>query len=311
MYKKCVDSIQCQTYQKIEIILVDDGSADETLSVARELAQNDKRIRVIHQSNQGVSVARNRLISESLGEYVVFVDPDDYVSADYVEFLYHLIARNNFQSKLSMCSLMVEYYGKNKSYDAGDGSIATWRAEDCLASMCYGELVDTCTVAKLYHRSLFDDISFPVGKKFEDMGTTYRLLDAAGTIECGFIAKYFYILRPNSITTSTYCPDKLDLLEMTDEMAAFVNDKYPNLKQATLRRQVYARFSTLNQTLNERSQAIRSVRLNLITFIKDHANQLKLDARVPKRDRLAMMLLNCGYIPYKYGWLTYLKIVKN
>lgn len=309
--EKCVNSIIKQTYSNLEIILLDDGSTDNTLALANQFANQDQRIRVVHQANAGLAAGRNRLVQEATGEYLTFIDSDDYVTTDYVEFLYQLLARNNFQSPMAICSLMVDYFGKDKSDDMGDGSFHTWTAEQCLQSMCYGGLVDTCAYAKLYHCDLFAGIEYPNGKMFEDIGTTYKLFDKAKTIECGFLAKYHYVLRKNSIVTGKYSVAKLDLLPMTDQMATFVNEKYPNLKKATLRRQVYARFSTLNQTLNAPQQEVKGPQDQMISFIRKNQQLILLDDQAPRRDKLGIKLLKLGYLPYKYGWKLYLRMKKG
>ncbi|MCT0164186.1 hypothetical protein EFM11_01200 [Lactobacillus helveticus] len=127
----------------------------------------------------------------------------------------------------------------------------------------------------------------------------------------GFKPKYFYNIRSNSITTRKFTPEKLDLLKMTDKMADDVVRKYPDLKRAVLRRRIYARFSTLNQTLTSKNTVeIKKIRNELIKFIQKNHKELFLDKNVPKRDKAAYLSLCMGFNFYKCSWNLYSKIVK-
>lgn len=305
---RCLKSISTQTYTNIEIILVNDGSTDHSLRIAQKWAANDNRIILIDQSNKGLSEARNTGIKNSSGEYLTFIDSDDYITPDYIEYLYGLLKRDNFRSKLSICSLMNVFPETEHQENMGNGKELILTGRQCIQKMCYHDLVDTCAYAKLGKRDLYTDNFFPKGKLFEDIGSTYKLFEQCDRVACGFVPKYYYVIRKGSIVTGSFNKRKLELLEMTDKMANDVNSKYPELKHATLRRQVYARFSTLNQTLGERS--LRSTQRDLINFINLHKSEVLNDPLSPKRDRIAYKLLSLGLPLYKFAWGSYLKIKK-
>ena len=304
--ERCLDSVLAQTYQNLEIILVDDGSTDSSTQVVDRYAHKDSRVVVIHQTNGGLSNARNHGINVANGEYLTFIDSDDYVATDYVEYLYQLLAKNNFQSKLALCSLKTIFTQTGGFIDAGNGSEQTLSGEKAIEMMCYHDLVDTCAYAKLAKKELYDKVRFPEGKLFEDIATTYKLFDQCETVECGFVAKYFYMIRGNSIVTSEFKPSKLDLLAMTDEMASYVNQKYPSLKAATLRRQVYARFSTLNQMLTVTDY--KAERDEILNFLRRNRKAIMSNPRAPKRDKLGYLMLTFGFNFYKLAWSCYLKV---
>lgn len=178
-------------------------------------------------------------------------------------------------------------------------------AKEAIASLCYHEEVDTCSYAKLFHKSLLKDFSFPKGKLFEDIGTTYLLFERAGQVAYGFEPKYNYMIRQDSIVTSGFSERKYDLLDMTDFMAQQVLVWYPDLEPAVLRRQVYARFSTLNQMIGV--EGVDTKRQELIAYINQHRAVLLRDPRVPRRDRLALRLLQISYPFYCQLWGLYLK----
>lgn len=304
---RCLHSIYEQTYNNIEVILVDDGSTDSSLQLLREYTKKDSRFKVIHQKNMGLSAARNTGIRYSKGEYLTFIDSDDYVTHDYIEYMYGLLERDNFSSRLALCSLIKTFpNGKNKNM--GNDREVVISGKKCIEMMCYHNLVDTCAYAKLGKRELYDDHFFPVGKLFEDIGSTYKLFEQCETVACGFKAKYFYCIKEGSIVTSKFKPSKLDLLEMTDQMAKSVTSTYSDLYAATGRRQVYARFSTLNQTLGEPST--KTIQRKLKEYIVTHKSAILNNSKAPRRDKIAYGILSLGLPIYKSMWKAYLKITK-
>lgn len=308
---KCLDSVVNQIYTNLEIILVNDGSTDNSLEIAKKYAKKDNRIKILSETNHGLSTARNIGLRHATGDYITFIDSDDYVSNDYISYLYYLLKKSNFSSPMSICSLMDVYANSGKEINTGNNKEYTLTGKECIRKMCYHDLVDTCAYAKLGSKELYSDFIFPEGKLFEDIGSTYQLFEKASKVECGFKPKYFYNIRSNSITTQKFTSKKLDLLEMTDKMANEVTIKYPDLKQAVLRRQIYARFSTLNQTLkNSNSVQIKQIRKELISYIKKNKTEIFVDKKVPKRDKLAFLCLVPGFKFYKYVWIIYKKLQK-
>lgn len=294
---KCMKSIFAQTYKNLEIIMVDDGSTDGCGKLCDTYIAKDKRVRVFHKSNGGLSDARNYGIEHANGEYITCIDSDDYVDDDYVEYLYKLIMKYN--TKMSICQHRVLFT---------DGSIdekGTFGAEllsnkICIERMLYHDVIDTSAWAKLYHKELFKTVKYPCGKLFEDIATTYQLMIQCENLAVGYESKYNYIIRDDSIVNSQFSMKKLDLLEMTDNMGKEILKVYPDLEDAVLRRRVYARFSTLNQMLyakgtdNERNEIIR--------FIKQNGKRVMKLEHAPKRDKYAIALLSVSYPLYRMVW---------
>lgn len=303
---RCLDSIIHQNYKNLEIILIDDGSTDSSGTIIDEYGKRDSRIRIVHQENWGLSHARNVGLNIMRGDYVTFIDSDDFVTLDYVSYLFSLIKDTHFQVKLSLCSLMNHYSKTGKDINCGNGLKKVFSGKECIEMMCYHNLVDTCAYAKLAKRELYDTVRFPSGKLFEDIATTYQLFLQCDKVSCGFEPKYYYNIRSNSIVTSEFSKNKLQLLEMTDKMADEVKKIYPELSGATLRRQVYARFSTLNQTLS--TPNAHGIQKQLIEYIQEHKKTVLNDPKTPKRDHAAYTLLSVGLPFYKFGWCLYEKL---
>lgn len=303
--ERCLKAVAEQDYQNLEVLMIDDGSTDSSAKIANRFVEADSRFRLIHQENGGLSNARNHGLDLASGEYVTFIDSDDYVTSDYVSFMYNLLKETDFQAPMALCSLMDVFTDTGRKKDCGDGSRQVLTGKQCIEKMCYHDLVDTCAYAKLCRREMYDKVRFPEGKLFEDIGSTYQLFLQADQVACGFSPKYYYMVRSNSIVTGSFTPAKMDLLEMTDQMAAVVTKVYPDLRAATLRRQVYARFSTLNQTLD--AEGVEKEQAQLLAYLRKHKKEVLSDPKTPRRDRLAFGMLSLGFPFYKFAWKTYVK----
>ncbi len=300
---RCVDSIRKQTYSHLEILLVDDGSTDSSGALCDTLAAEDERIRVIHQENGGVSKARNTGIANAKGKYLAFMDSDDYAELDIISYLYGLVQK--FHCPMALCGYTVVTHGKE--FKRGDGSEFTLSAHDAIESTLYHrDPINISPCGKLFERRLFQGVKYPEGKLFEDVGTLYKLYMASETIACGLQSKYYYFIRENSITTGSFSPAKLDMLEMTDQMGRDVCKAYPDLEKGVLRRRVYARFSTLNKMiLRGGGDSFAAERKEIINFIKENAFSVLLDSNAPRRDKIGIMSLLLSSRLYAFLWRQY------
>lgn len=204
--EKCITSIVKQTYCNLEIILVDDGSQDRCGEICDIWASKDKRIRVIHQENRGLSAARNVGIENSAGEYICFIDSDDYVEPEMLEQL--LIAIKKKNAEIAVCNFTYEY--EQRYLDNGG---TTYKAEDyqikedmllsgreILILMDHGKYT-FCEVAwnKLYRKALFSQLRYPLGKIHEDEFVFHRLIYPCSQIVCIPYVGYHYLQRSSSI----------------------------------------------------------------------------------------------------------------
>ncbi len=302
--KRCVDSVMTQTYKNIEIILVDDGSTDDSGIICDEYAKVDSRIKVIHKQNGGLSSARNAGIDEAKGEYLTFIDSDDYVDEDYVEFLYTLVCEYNV--KMSIASHTVVYEnGTVLKKETGERQCLD--AHKVLERILYDEDIDLSAWAKMYHKSLFENIRFPVGRLFEDAATTYQFVYASEKVAIGSESKLYYMIRNNSISNIGFSRKKIDLITSTKEMSDFCIEKYPDLKKAGLRRLTYAYMSTLSQLANSQVKDIE-VQKDLMRFIRKNGMSVLLDPRSKNRDRLGIVSTFLGFNCYKMIWNFYRKL---
>ena len=207
---------------------------------------------------------------------------------------------------MALCSLHVVFTSNGRVWNKGNGEENIITGKQCIEMMCYHEEIDTAAYAKMIHRDLFENVRFPKGKIFEDIGTSYLLFDQCDKIICNFAPKYYYIIRENSIVTSSFNEKKLDLIEMTNQMANYVDEKYPDLKEATLRRRGYAYFSTLNQMLDVTDSYYIDIRQRIISFLRRNSIRIIRNERTPKRDKVAYTCLLLGFPFYKFAWKLYI-----
>lgn len=198
---ECVDSILNQTFRDFELVLVDDGSKDNSGKLCDEYAQKDSRIKVIHKENGGLSDARNAGIAVAKGEYIGFVDSDDCVNQDMFFKLYELV--QEYRAEIAICSF---------SQIDQDGSLGEsfidLENEQVISKMLAQEkyfegysqaMIYTVAWNKLYKRSLFETMRYPKGKTHEDEFVTFRLLGAASVIAYTPYCGYLYRCRTESI----------------------------------------------------------------------------------------------------------------
>lgn len=206
---KCIESILSQTYENLEILLVDDGSSDNSGRICDEYAGKDCRIRVIHKENGGLSDARNVALDVMKGEYVTFIDSDDYVEEDYVEILYRLIAEYGVQMSVVWHQTFADGTVPPVCHEPVlEHIFCSWEA---LEGMFYQRTFDTAAWAKMYHCSLFfDGTRYPEGWLYEDLPTTYRLMMKCNRIGFSNCRSYFYRIRRTSIEGAPFRPLKYE-----------------------------------------------------------------------------------------------------
>lgn len=247
---RCVESLQRQTYGNLEILLVDDGSTDDTPALCDRLAQEDARIRVFHKENGGPSSARNYGLTQAVGEYVGFVDSDDYVDADMYERLYRAIAETH---------MPIAQVGRDEIDQ--DGNILpnicepVAEAQVIPAQEFLQELLmhrgDCSFCTKLLQKSLFETEQFPVGALNEDFHLLVKMLTreeaSVPGIACIPGQAYHVFYRPDSNTRdknrfSRVYADNIDNADMVLEL---VEQKYPGLTEIAFRFGVFQRLDYL------------------------------------------------------------------
>lgn len=295
--EKCVTSIRNQDYTNLEIILVDDGSPDACPQLCDAYAKADKRIRVIHKKNGGLSDARNAGIRVATGDYLAFIDSDDYVDPAFVSTLLHEAQRQD--ADIVACSLQRVYDDKTVFPPKWVDEATFSNIEGIRDILSSPSLCDVMAWNKLYKKELFTKtgILYPVGKVHEDMFTTYKLFYAAQKI-C-FVNKplYYYVQREGSIINQGFNKKRLHAVEATGEVLDWVTANHLPLEQEAM---AY-RFGFIIVVLNdmvEQDAIDKAAWDELAAWVAANKKSLLRNPFVSRNNRLLIRVLCLGRRPY-------------
>lgn len=206
----CLDSVLSQKFKDFEIIIVDDGSTDNTPKICDEYQKKFSQISVLHQKNTGLSAARNAGIKKAKGEYLALIDGDDLIAKDFLSHLYQTAIETT--SDIVICDFLE--FSKTPPHTAGSHLPTTTDGQAAAIRLLVGqENRDVIACNKLYKRALFKDIKYPVGALHEDNLTTYKLLAKAHRVAIAPEALYFYRRREGSITAEQDIRSSLEAKE--------------------------------------------------------------------------------------------------
>ena len=203
--KRCLDSIINQTYTNLEIILIDDGSDDGCGAICDSYASKDSRVKVIHQTNKGLSASRNIGLKQSTGDFVAFVDSDDYINCHMFEHMMDALVDNN--ADIAMCDFKYVYdenildEAREDDHTVRTEVISSHDAQYLMCKDLNARITYTVAWNKLYKKELFDEITYPEGRIHEDEARTHELLYKAEKIAYVKCRYYYYYQRNNSISS--------------------------------------------------------------------------------------------------------------
>lgn len=224
---RCVDSIVNQTYKNLEIILVNDGSPDLCPQMCDDYAEKDSRIKVVHKKNGGLSDARNAGMAVAKGEYISFIDSDDYVSDDFFECLLDVMNKEN--SDIAECSVVKLYEDNRFDEFSDDLSVKTYDTQDAMSALIAENPFHQHVWNKLYKTELVRDIPYAVGKLNEDEFWTYQVFGRANKVSKLNKTMYYYFQRNSSIMGVGYNIRRLDALEGKANRQKYIENNFPEL----------------------------------------------------------------------------------
>lgn len=230
---KCIESIVNQTYTNLEIILVDDGSPDNCPKMCDKWAEKDNRIKVIHKENGGLSDARNAGLSVATGDFIAFVDSDDYIESDMYEKLLSVII--NTSSDISVCNLRYVYVNESTALcnKINTELITEYTTEEAMSALI-DDKIRQVVWNKLYRTEIIKDVNFDVGKYHEDEFWSYKAIGSANKIATIDYTGYNYLQRSGSIMGNSYSLKRLDAVEAKCLRQEYLKKYFPTLFQKGL-----------------------------------------------------------------------------
>ena len=294
--KKCVDSIINQTYQKIEVILVDDGSSDGCAQICDEYQDIDNRVRVLHKKNGGLSSARNAGIGIATGEYLGFVDSDDYIANDMFEVLINNIKQND--ADMAVCGVFECFEGTSPKIDERHLYYEV-NKETALNLIFDGRDASVSACRKLYKKALFDDIRFPEGKISEDAFVIVDILRKCNKVVITTDQYYYYIRRTGSITTEKPSDKMFDAIEAYERNLDLIKKYFPSQKKIGQKRLYWSYFYVLDRILTGNAEKEYRSELNdIVSEIRKNSFQI-LRTKISIKRKVLLIPLMISPVFYK------------
>jgi glycosyltransferase involved in cell wall biosynthesis len=293
----CLDSILNQTYNNIEIVIVNDGSTDSTLDICRSYEKKDQRVKVFSQINQGLAETRNVLIRYATGDYVTFVDSDDNVAQNYVESLFLWMV--DAQADISICARYLSYSDRNVVSNQSGFSNKILGPVEAVRALNSWKSFDMSAWAKMYRKVLFDGITYPKGKLSEDAYVTYRLLYKSARTIYHAVPLYYYRQREGSISRSGRInPDYIDA---ADGQVNFFSQFDTSLRPVTESAALLGRMAIFNTSAASNSRLTQSDRILLLKGNCLRCPWLFRNPDIPVMKKLQTLIFTCS--PSLYSFL--------
>lgn len=295
---RCIESIINQTYKNLEILFVDDGTPDNSAKICQDYADKDSRITVLHKKNGGLSDARNFALDVMKGEFVTFIDSDDYVSIYYIENLYNSLSKDNADMSISWFENVFEDNLPNTL----DGSNTLENYEllssvECLNKMLYQDFVEITATGKLYKKELFNDLRYPYGKLYEDIPVTPVTVKRSRKIAVIRNSDYFYFQRRDGIQNMKFNTSKMNAIENMNFLKSFIEENLPNNYNA-FKCRYFSTVSNILFQINDKEH--EKEKKFLWNELKKNRKDVLFNSRARKKAKIGAMLTYMGYPIMRY-----------
>lgn len=292
--EKCIESLISQTYRNLEIILVDDGSPDKCGEICDSYAAKDNRIKVIHKKNEGVAMARNDGLDIAQGDFISFVDSDDWLDLDTYECFVESMRKYKVDCVTGCCHVVIDRDGKLDYRPVTERKTTIKTQLGAMKSV----LVDGSAIwNRLFKKEVFEELRFPVGRINDDEYTVLRAYASCDRILFLSRPTYYYRIRKNSITTSAFSMRKVDVFyNARDNMEYIINEK-PKLKEYAevkfVKAGLYCYYNLLKMKTEEpeikqqKKETLRKIRKEL----REKRSSILHNKKVPKRYKTAVVAL--------------------
>ncbi|HIX02390.1 MAG TPA: glycosyltransferase [Candidatus Ligilactobacillus excrementigallinarum] len=280
---RCIKSLVNQEFDRdeYEIILIDDGSTDNSGEMCDKFQKKNANVKTFHIENSGVSFARNYGIKLSKGKYITFVDPDDYVSLQYISILYDLVNLNNV--KMGACGSNTVYKNEIKIDKPQNDSENIRLSNTKMMENIFIKKnnIGLAVWGKIFEKTLFDEIKFPNGKIYEDLLTLPFIIDKCDYIEISTKKEYYYCIREDSITTSSFNKNDYKYFEYINEIRSFIGQKYKSVLPSFESRCISDSFIIINKIIKAKNISKKEK----INKLKNISKMLKSKWNISEKNR--------------------------
>ena len=288
--ERCVGSIRNQNYRNLEIILVDDGSPDESGALCDKFAQEDSRIRVLHEKNGGPASARNAGLNAMIGEYVAFVDSDDDIIPEMFRNLYDLCVEH--QADIACCgAITVNDQGPCGYFNDKLDDFLILNKEEAVRELLENSRVTDSLWDKLYHKRIFEGLRMLEGVLYEDFDILYQIMHRADRVVYTGKPMYHYYLSQNSVMRSAFKAKQFDIVEMSRKRLTFLQQEYPAFMDVARSKHV-----ELGMEMLYRSRAARDCKPIQKELVKELRKILKEYPNLPmtRNNRIKVFFFRLG-----------------
>lgn len=299
--KKCVNSLLNQNYSNYEIVLVDDGSTDESGKICDEYDCANYNVHAFHKKNGGLSDARNYAIKKVSGDYIIFIDSDDYVENNLLEYMGEYI--NSEDVDIVVSPLYDEKENSSKYVkERFTDDFQVFDAEEALEKMNYQNLFSTSACAKLIKMDLIKKFSFPNGMLYEDLATMFKIVGEANRIVVLDKPLYHYVQHNGSIRFSKWSSKVYDVITATEQLIDYVKKYYPEIYDSAIYRFFFSANEVYVRAFREEKylELINPIKMKL----KKYWKILKKSKKISKIQKVRFILMIHFPRTYRILWLT-------
>ena len=296
---RCIESVISQDYYDLEILIVDDGSTDDSGKICDEYAVKDSRIKVIHKVNGGLSSARNIALDQMKGDYIFFIDSDDYIYSGILNSL--ISASTAYNADIACCG----YVSESKSYYC-DKQLEVIESMEATKRMFICDGLDANAVCKLYKKDLFENIRYPLCA-YEVVPVTYRVLLKANRIVNIYKPGYYIEKRSGSITRSKFGSNNLLYVKMSKDVYEVIKRKNPELEEYAYTFYLNALVSMREKIDTDFVKDITQEKKYLCDLFEKMYRNIIFNRNLQKRKKVIAILIK--HHLYKIALLFYSKLI--